>query len=610
MTKEAKMQYKKREPASNTKNSTGSKEAAMGKIQQTAKIVNIFTQKQLEEAVYFSTIREHLGNIFPTKYLKLQNGDKIACPPKNAMDITHCMFNIPADAAGVAPQKKKKRRDPKKKFEAIRKKIDTVKSPSDADIIKMAKIQADSQIYISKLNYDGTRFTIPGLCKGNARYNYILQQKAIADAKEMAEEYPYMYFLTLTISPKLVCWSRERAFHEFHADLKKYMKKTKRKFKLQWSRVTEVTNKGFPHAHAILFCKEPLVDTRNTKDKKKKITQGKLYSFIKKNWTLGRIDLRIAENENIAGYIAKYMSKANFCEFNEKDVEEDSLKKEQRKAYMTTYMPCMYGYKAYRTSWTKKEKLTKDERQVLQQIEGQESNSQNQERLLEKFDEDRPVVGLAEQVAVIQAAVQRMASLISFSIKENIGCKGMLSILKKTNEKPVTREMLGHDNGKMPKGVGEGALAEVCRGCSGCAFLQNILENKEKWENDPISMLASPFISEEEFDEMLEKEIEDIELREEWEEIRQNIPKYGVLTNKQVEELKALYRGLEKLGKEIKPDTCRAVLVHMQDENLTKHHKFNYVNMDFTRFANRKFEYDAFLWKMRKIEEAKSFNQG
>ena len=109
---------------------------------------------------------------------------------------------------------------------------------------------------------------------------------------------------------------------------------------------------------------------------------------------------------------------------------------------------------------------------------------------------------------------------------------------------------------------------------------------------------------------MLEKEIEDTELREEWEEIRQNIPKYGVLTNQQVEEFKELYRGLEKLGEEIKPDTCRTVLVHKQDENLAKHHKFNYVNMDFTRFANRKFEYDAFLWKMRKIEEAKSFNQG
>lgn len=604
------MEYKKSGSVSDIKNSTDPRQKSMLRVQQLPKIVNIFTQKQLEEATYFSMIREHLSHLIPTKYLKLANGEKIACPPKNAMEINHCMFNIPADAAGVAPQKQKKRRDPRKKFEKIRKKIDTVKSPSDEDIIAMAKIQASSQIYISKLNYDGTRFTIPGFCKGNARYNYKLQQKAIADAKELAEEYPYMYFLTLTISPKLVCWSRERAFHEFHADLKKYMKKTKRKFKIQWSRVTEVTNKGFPHTHAILFSKEPLIDTRNTKDKKKKITQGNLYSFLKKNWTLGRIDLRIAENENIAGYMAKYMSKANFCEFNEKDVKEGSLKKEQRKAYMTTYLPCVYGYKAYRTSWTKKEKLAKDERKVLQQIEGRENNSQSKERFLEKFDEDRPVIELAEQIAVIQAAVQRAASLISFSIKENIPCKGMLSILKKTNEKPVTREMLGHDNGKMPKGVEEGALTEVCRGCSGCAFLQSILENKEKWENDPISMLASPFISEEEFDEMLEKEIEDVELREEWEEIRQNIPKYGVLTNKQVEEFKEMYRGLEKLGEEIKPDTCRAVLVHMQDENLTKHHKFNLVNMDFTRFENRKFEYDSFLWKLRKIEEAKNFNQG
>lgn len=604
------MQYKKREPASNSKNSTGSKQKSMLRVQQLPKIVNIFTQKQLEEAAAFNMLRPYLGHIIPTRYLKLKSGHKIACPPKNAMEITHCMFNIPADAAGVAPQKNKKKRDPRKKFEKIIKRIDTAKSPSDEDIIAMAKTQADSQIYISKMDYDGSRFTFPGFCKGNARYNYKLQQKAIADAKETAEEYPYIYFLTLTISPKLVNWSRTRAFHEFHADLKKYMKKIKRKYKVQWSRVTEVTNRGFPHEHAIIFSKEPLVDTRNTKDKKKRITQGNLYSFLKKNWTLGRIDLRIAENENIAGYMAKYMSKANFCEFNEKDVKGKKLTKEQRKAYMTTYMPCAYGYKAYRTSWTKKEKQKAGGEEILQQIEGKENNSQSKERLLEKFDEDRPVIGLTEQVAVIQAAVQRTASLISFSIKENIACKGMLSILKKTNEKPVTREMLGHDNGKMPKGVEEGALTEVCRGCSGCAFLQSILENKEKWENDPISMLASPFISEEEFDEMLEKEIEDAELREEWEEIRQNIPKYGVLTNKQVEEFKEMYRGLEKLGEEIRPDTCRAVLVHMQDENLVKHHKFNYVNMDFTRFANRKFEYDSFLWKMRKIEEAKSFNQG
>ena len=604
------MQYKKREPGRNANNSTGSRQKSMLKVQQMPKIVNIFTQKQLEEAVHFSMLRPYLGHIIPTKYLKLQNGDKMACPPKNAMEINHCLFNIPADAAGVAPQKQKKRSDPKKKFEKILKRIDSLKSPSDEDIIALAKIQAQSIIYISRLRYDNTRFTFQGRTKGGAVYNYNLQQKAINDVKELAEKYPYMYFLTLTISPKLVLWSRTKGFEIFHEDLKKILKKIKRKYGIQWARVTEVTNKGWPHEHVIIFSEEPLIDTRNTKDTRKRITQGKLYSFIRKSWNLGRIDLRIAENENIAGYMAKYMSKANFCEFNEKDVKGKKLTKEQRKAYMTTYMPCAYGYKAYRTSWTKKEKKAEGDISELQQAEEQEANSQNQERFLEKFDEDRPVIGLAEQIAVIQAAVQSTASLISFSIKENIACKGMLSILKKTNEKPVTREMLGHDNGKMPKGVETGALTEVCRGCSGCAFLQNILENKEKWENDTISMLANPFISEEEFDEMLEKEIEAAELREEWEEIRQNIPKYGVLTNKQVEEFKEIYRGLEKLGEEIRPDTCRAVLVHMQDENLAKHHKFNYVNMDFTRFANRKFEYDSFLWKLRKIEEAKSFNQG
>ena len=273
------MQYKKSGSASYNKNSTDPKQKSMLRVQQLPKIVNIFTQKQLEEAAAFNMFRPYLGHIIPTRYLRLRSGHKIACPPKNAMEITHCMFNIPADAAGVAPQKNKKKRDPKKKFEKIIKRIDTAKSPSDEDIIAMAKTQADSQMYISKINYDDTRFTFPGFCKGNARYNYKLQQKAIADAKEMAEEYPYMYFLTLTISPKTVNWSRARAFHEFHADIKKYMKKIKRKYKTQWSRVTEVTNKGWPHEHVILFSEEPLIDTRNTKDTRKRITQGKLYSW-------------------------------------------------------------------------------------------------------------------------------------------------------------------------------------------------------------------------------------------------------------------------------------------------------------------------------------------
>lgn len=159
------MQYKKREPASNTKNSTGSKRETMEKIQQTRKIVNTFTKKQLEEAIHFSMLRPYLGHITTTKYLKLKSGHKIACPPKNAMEITHCMFNIPANAAGVAPKKNKKKRDPKKKFEKIIKKIDTAKSPNDEDIIAMAKTQADSQIYISKMDYDGSRFTFPDSVK-------------------------------------------------------------------------------------------------------------------------------------------------------------------------------------------------------------------------------------------------------------------------------------------------------------------------------------------------------------------------------------------------------------------------------------------------------------
>lgn len=510
----------------------------MKNIAQRLEYVKFPTNEQIEEAVLQATFFKAPFFETPTHVLCLANGQKLFYNPDLSYKAEHCSLGCPSILAGSVPEKKKRERKGLDEVFPMRKKINTMEYIPDHFLEAMKECQLSRATHLHLVSYDNTRRVFQGRVKGSAPYNYELQQKAIKDAEELSQQYEHLYFLTLTYSPNDFGWDREVAFPLFSSKLSKYLKQVKRKYGVESQTVIEVTNKGFPHAHVILYSNEVIVPESIRSYKKKGIINGEFYAFLNEKWDLGFINLQRGYNSKISHYLAKYMGKSNFDADPAKDRKKSKLTKANRKALMTTFFPCMYGYRAYRTSWKKGADGKKQVSQVLAQAEGIEESSEPSEKPL-----------IDQQRAVIAKALRRRANLISFSIKENKRCSGMVQIARKTGLKPLKKGYCCAVKGKVHPAIRDGVLQIIPKGCSGCKFLEFIQDNYAKIMEDPISFFSDVFISDEEiravYAEADKRELDELLL----EEIQQNTFCYGSVTDSQKKKIEYemwLIQDLEK----------------------------------------------------------------
>lgn len=498
----------------------GASEKPMKSIQKRLKIVNNPTPEQIAEATEQAIYSMFTPDKEPTHILVLADGRKLFYNPDLSYKAEHCSLGCPSLFAGGVPEKKKRERKDLDEVFPMRKKISTMEYIPDHFLEAMKECQLSRATHLHLVNYDNTRRVFQGRIKGSAPYNYELQQKAIKDAEALSQQYEHLYFLTLTYSPNDFGWDREVAFPLFSSKLSKYLKQVKRKYGVESQTVIEVTNLGYPHAHVILYSNEVIVPESIRCYKKKGIINGEFYTFLKEKWELGFINLQRGYNSKISHYLAKYMGKSNFDADPAKDRKKSKLTKANRKALMTTFFPCMYGYRAYRTSWKKGKDGKKQVSQVLTQAEDLEKTSEPSEKPLIK-----------QQLAVVARAVLRTANLIYFSIKENKRCSGMVQIARKTGLKPLKKGYCCAVKGKVHPAIRDGVLQIIPKGCSGCKFLEFIQDNYAKIMEDPVNFFSDVFVSDEEvravFAEEDRKELEALLL----EEMPQNVKKYGYITD-------------------------------------------------------------------------------
>lgn len=492
----------------------------MNSIRNRLKIVNNPTPEQIAEATEQAIYSMFTPDKEPTHILILADGRKLFYNPDLSYKAAHCSLGCPSLFAGSPPEKKERKRKDLDEVFPMRKKISTMEYIPDHFLEAMKECQLSRATHLHLVNYDNTRRVFQGRVKGSAPYNYELQQKAIKDAEELSQQYEHLYFLTLTYSPNDFGWDREVAFPLFSSKLSKYLKQVKRKYGVESQTVIEVTNLGYPHAHVILYSNEVIVPESIRSYKKKGIINGEFYAFLNEKWDLGFINLQRGYNSKISHYLAKYMGKSNFDADPAKDRKKSKLTKANRKALMTTFFPCMYGYRAYRTSWKKGADGKKQVSQVLVQAEDLEKTSEPSEKPLIK-----------QQYAVVARAVRRTANLIYFSIKENKRCSGMVQIARKTGKKPLKKGYCCAVKGKVHPAIRDEVLQIIPKGCSGCKFLEFIQDNYAKIMEDPVNFFSDVFISDEEvravFAEEDKRELDALLL----EEMPQNVKKYGYITD-------------------------------------------------------------------------------
>ena len=499
---------------------TGQHKTYMKKIAQRLEIVNNPTLKQIAEATEQAIYSMFTPDKEPTHILKLANGQKLFYNPDLSYKAAHCSLGCPSLFAGSVPEKKKRERKPREEIFKMMPKLNIMEHIPDYLLEAVKEVQLSRGTFMHLENYDGTKRVFKGMVKGSAPYNYNMQQKAIKDAEEAAQKYEHLYFLTLTYSPNDFSWDRSVALPLFSEKLSEYLKKVKRKYGTESQTVIEITDRGFPHAHVILYSDKILVPKQIPCYKKKGIISGDMYKFLNEEWGLGFINFQRGYNSKISHYLAKYMGKSNFDADPAKDRKKSKLTKANRKALMTTFLPCVYGYRAYRTSWRK----GADGKKLVSQVLTQGTDWDKRQEVI-----DRPLI--QQQYAVIAEAICRTTNLIYFSIKENKRCSGMVQIARKTGLKPLKKGYCCAVKGKVHPAIRDEVLQIIPKGCSGCKFLEFIQDNYAKIMEDPVNFFSDVFVSDEEviavFAEEDKRELNALLL----EEMPQNEKKYGCITD-------------------------------------------------------------------------------
>ena len=484
----------------------------MKKIIYLRDLIKYLPQKSFVKLATDATIHALNPSKVPSAYLEVFNGLAIPLFDTSFNQENPCMFGVPQELA--IPMQKKGRGKGRKREEKYK---DVYKHKSDFTIsdetIKLAcDITRDSAPIFSKARPDETVFTWRADYKGSAYYMYQQGQKIIETAKTLAEEYKHCYFLTTTFDTKLFDGDRQKAFHFFIKEQQKFIKATKRKYKAEIIKVMEVTNRGYPHAHMLIFTNEPLGRFEQKKKKSQIIKQGHFYNFAKAKCTLGRIQLKTVENNGVHKYISKYIAKANFDAEAKGQTKKKKMSASARKARMSAIFPSVFGYRAFSCTWSKKKNTLKG---FIQSVKEKVVNfdivdnpySINNSDTCNSSLKDAPEGSCRSNIPSLMGdsleaildglskAKRSLASLISFSIKENKGCAGMLRKLDVVPKKALNKKIFGTNTLEDFCNLVEDNAHQTCVSCCGCPFISKILEFAKYPEEEWGKLLPSPLVN-------------------------------------------------------------------------------------------------------------------
>lgn len=447
----------------------------------------------------------------PLAYLEIFRGVLIPIFDSSFVKKSPCMFGVPQELAVTMKKKGRgKGRSRKEKYKRVYKHKSDF-TISDELIQYACDVTRDSAPIFSKARPDETVFTWRADYKGSAYYMYKQGQKIIEMVKEMSEVYEYCYFLTTTYDANLFDGDREKAFEEFLKEQQKLIKSLKRKFGTEAVKVIEVTNRGYPHAHILLFSSKPLGRFGQKKKKSQIIKQGAFYNFVKNKCTLGRIQLKTVENNGVHKYISKYIAKANFDAEAKGQTKKKKMSASTRKAKMSAIFPSVFGYRAFSSTWSKKKESFKNFiQEVKEKVTGFASETMacsiSNPNSCNSSLKDAPEGGIRTHIPelvgdslevrldVCSKAKRSLAYLISFSIKENKGCAGMLRRLAVAPKKTLNKKIFGTNTLEDFCNLVEDNAYQTCVSCGGCPFISKILEFRMYPEEKWAEMLPSPFV--------------------------------------------------------------------------------------------------------------------
>ena len=200
----------------------------------------------------------------------------------------------------------------------------------------------------------------------------------------------------------------------------------------------------------------------------------------KKHLSAPVFDLKKANHDKIAGYLVKYIAKSTNSKKDEKVKSEIFLSKSERKEIMTNFFPCLFGYRAYATTFRKSKKSESPKDVQRRKIENQRkeylsaAEKAYKEFLSGKEETDLAVFDFFEKVG------RQADFLIVFRNKENKGCNLRAELIIKTKGTIFDKSNCGRKAINERPFLKRNDIITRRKGCPGCTFFEGMIAKSDR----------------------------------------------------------------------------------------------------------------------------------
>lgn len=411
---------------------------------------NILLHAYLQKITCDSNI-DRLVEILPNCYVPL--------PPDDRPVHDDCDADIhPLSRYTKHPMKRGKTEDKSKRFKSAYENADTEDFPVEVLIQSyLTQLATAPLLAVYQDVFKGIKYRAP--VKGSPAYNHQKANNLKFVAEYYAKKYKYVYFITNTYSPKKHGIDRVFAWQYLREEMNRIQKALVRKYGIKYITIFESTTKQYPHAHSIIFSDHPLTGESAPTKKPVKVKYGAFYNKVKSLTTSPIFDIRRACNDNLAGYVLKYVSKT-FSKGELPDLAKaTSLSSKEKKALGSMIWPCIAGIRSFSHS-----KLPRGVKPV-------EVKPERTLTLIEQWalDVEKQYAKLDIQEQVLLAA-RRAAYLIDFRIKSHEICKKRVFMLPARHITETESILTGKTFASRRLVFREKTVFAKPMGCPGCLF--------------------------------------------------------------------------------------------------------------------------------------------
>lgn len=452
----------------------------MDRITILQKNVKNTSLKDLEKLIYNSRIYKYNPKKRVHTWVQFHNHYYLPLFEEDINQGNSCLFDVPMEYRKEDNSKPKKKRRNRAEFFSRMHGYDTATYIPDKILLHIQDKQLSSAPVISVFQNLYKTITYKAKVKGSKVYNKQLADSALSDAKEFSSTHTWIYFLTSTCDPSLYGGSRQLAFKNHIKERGRITKALKRKYGVQVQYFTEVTNNGWPHTHFVIYSTRPLCQEKERPTAPQSVRRGQLYEFCKKRLAAPIFDLKKATSEKIAGYLVKYIAKTTILDEEKKSKDGVHLTKKHRKEIMTNFFPCVYGYRAYGSTFRKTTQKPA-EKTASAGNTFSETKSERKELLkqyLQLRKQENPSEG--DIFDLLEKAARRADNLIAFRIKENIPCSLKVQFLSHRQGVIIDKACMGKQLAKNRPFLGRKDIKIINKGCTGCHFHDFIMQNAEE----------------------------------------------------------------------------------------------------------------------------------